>query len=413
MIAKTLVLSDSVVSMNRLGVIADDLTGALDTGVQFVRAGLEAALLLSPTRALPAQVQVISTNSRDMDLATARQQVAKAAERLRGRLIFKKIDSTMRGHIGPEIEAVLKVTGVEKAVICPAVIEAGRRVRDGKLWVDDVLLHRSDFAHDPSWPAVTSDMASLLGLPVTHFYLETVRAGAHVLTRALSNAPAQIITVDACDDYDLKVISRAIVMGNCLPCGALGLARAWVRELVGSQRIEPEPALQGSMAPVLVVVGSRHPKTRAQVHRVASERDLAMIEVAAAMNGRGDGEWRAIAKVLSAGKSLVISAPLEEIRQASHRRALDVTLAELTLRVCQEFELGGLVLTGGETARAVCQALETVAVRILGELQVGIPWGRLVGGVASGLPVVTKAGGFGHADSLIRIVDTFRGNEKP
>jgi uncharacterized protein YgbK (DUF1537 family) len=397
--------------MSRLGIIADDLTGALDTGGQFVKAGLETALLLSPRHVLPVQVQVISTNSRDANVATARQQAAKAAERLRGRLVFKKIDSTMRGHVGPEIEAVLRVTGAEKAVVCPAVIEAGRRVRHGKLWVGDVLLHKSDFAHDPSWPAVTSDMASLLGLPVTHLYLKTVRAGANVLTKAISNAPTQIITVDACDDSDLAVISQAVVAGNYLPCGALGLARAWGRELVGLRRIEPEPALPSSTAPVLVVAGSRHPKTHTQVRRVASERGLAIIDVAVAMNDRDDEQWRAIAGVLSECRSLVIRAPLEEIRQASHRRALGTALGKLTLRVCQEFELGGLVLTGGETASAVCQALETMAVRILGELQVGIPWGRLVGGVASGLPVVTKAGGFGHADSLIRIVDILRGNE--
>jgi uncharacterized protein YgbK (DUF1537 family) len=397
--------------MSQLGIIADDLTGALDTGGQFAKTGLETALLLSPRHALPVQVQVISTNSRDADVATARQQAAKAAKRLRGRLVFKKIDSTMRGHVGPEIEVVLRVSGVEKAVVCPAVIEVGRRVRHGKLWVEDLLLHKSDFAHDPSWPAVTSDMASLLGLPVTHLHLKTVRAGANVLTEAISNAPTQIITVDACDDSDLATISQAVVAGHYLPCGALGLARAWVRELLGSRRIEPEPALQGSPAPVLVVAGSRHPKTRAQVHRVALERGLAIIEVAVAMNDRGDEQWQAIAEVLSEDRSLVIRAPLEEIRQASHRRALDVVLGKLALRVCQEFELAGLVLTGGATASAVCQTLEAVAVRILGELQVGIPWGRLVGGVASDLPVVTKAGGFGHADSLIRIVDILRGNE--
>ena len=396
--------------MNRFGIIADDLTGAMDTGVQFARVGLETALLFSPAHALPVQVQVISTNSRELDAATARQQTAKAAGQLRERLVFKKIDSTMRGHIGPEIEAVLRATGASKAVVCPAVIEAGRRVRDGNLWVDDVLIHRSDFAHDPSWPAVTSDMASLLGLSVTHLYLRTVREGADVLTRAISDASTQVITVDACDDSDLVVISQAILAGNYLPCGALGLARTWVRELVGSRRIELEPTLQGRAAPVLVVAGSRHPKTCAQVHRVASERGLLIIEVAVTMDDSGNEQWQAIAEALSEGRSLVIRAPLEEIGQTSQRRVLDVSWGKLTLQICEEFELGGLILTGGQTANVVCRALKTVAVRILGELQVGIPWGRLVGGVASGLPVVTKAGGFGHTDSLVRIVDILRGN---
>ncbi len=170
------------IAHDSIGVIADDFTGAMDTGVQFVRVGLETALLLSPAHTLPIPVQVISTNSRNVDVATAQQQTVQAASLFRDRLIFKKIDSTMRGHIGPEIETVLGLTGLKKAVVCPAVIEAGRTIRAGKLWVEDVLLHQSDFAHDPSWPAATSDMASLVSLPATHLHLNTVRAGTNVLT---------------------------------------------------------------------------------------------------------------------------------------------------------------------------------------------------------------------------------------
>ena len=69
------------------------------------------------------------------------------------------------------------------------------------------------------------------------------------------------------------------------------------------------------------------------------------------------------------------------------------------------FLMGGLVLTGGETALAVCRALGATAIHICGELEVGIPWGRLAGGVAPGLPVVTKAGGFGGPESILRIVN--------
>jgi uncharacterized protein YgbK (DUF1537 family) len=390
-----------------VGVIADDFTGAMDTGVQFVRAGLEAALLFSLTDALPVPVQAISTNSRDANVATAQQRAAEAAERFHRKLIFKKIDSTMRGHIRPEIESVLRVTGMEKAVVCPAVIEAGRRIRDGKLWIDDVLLHESDFAHDPCWPAVTSNMDSLLGLTATHFDLNIIKAGANVLAKSISSAPSRMVTVDACDNSDLAEISRAIIKGNYLPCGALGLAHVWARQLVGAERIEAEPTLRSSTAPVLIVAGSRHPKTHAQIHRVALERGLAIIEVAVAMNETADKQWLAVVEVLSEGRSAIIRAPLAEIKDTSERHALEVALGELTLRVCQGFEIAGLVLTGGETASAVCQALDTAAVRILGELQVGIPWGKLVGGVASGLPVVTKAGGFGTTDSLIKAVDAF------
>ncbi len=74
-------------------------------------------------------------------------------------------------------------------------------------------------------------------------------------------------------------------------------------------------------------------------------------------------------------------------------------------RACREFDLGGLFLTGGETALAVCRALGATEIDILGELEAGIPWGRLAGGIAPGLQVVTKAGGFGRSDSLVHVLD--------
>ncbi len=103
-----------------------------------------------------------------------------------------------------------------------------------------------------------------------------------VLTRAIADAPTQVVTVDACDDSDLAIIGQALVTSNCLPCGALGLARAWVKTLVGSQSIELAPVLVGSPAPVLVVAGSHHPKTHTQVCRLVAEREVSVIDVAQA-----------------------------------------------------------------------------------------------------------------------------------
>ena len=84
------------------------------------------------------------------------------------------------------------------------------------------------------------------------------------------------------------------------------------------------------------------------------------------------------------------------------------TLAGWARRACDEFTLAGLVRTGGETALAVCRALVAMAVDILGEVETGIPWGRLAGGAAPNLQVITKAGGFGRPDSLLRAVDALQ-----
>lgn len=395
-----------------IGVIADDFTGAMDTGVKFVTAGLDTALLFSPQARLASQVQVISTHSRDLDRATAQQRTAVAARSFQGKTIFKKIDSTMRGHVGGEIETVLQVTGLKKAVICPAVIELGRTVRQGQLWINERLLHESDFAHDPAWPATISELTRLLGLgaPAEHLYLDTVRAGSEALAEAIAATPTPLVSVDACTVADLEIISRAIVAGSFLPCGALGLAQAWLKTLVGAQPGQLAPPLPASAAPVLIVAGSRHPQTHLQVSRLIATQVPAIIEIVVNLSDSLDDLWPTLAEAFSVGRSVILRSPPDDLRQASQRRALELTFGQLTRQVCQNFAVGGLVLTGGETAMAVCQALEAEAVQILGEFEAGIPWGRLLGGSAANVPLVTKAGGFGQPDSLVRIMNSLYQN---
>jgi uncharacterized protein YgbK (DUF1537 family) len=399
-----------------LGIVADDITGALDTGVQFAEVGLYTALLLGLDQEPSSQaehVHVLSTDSRDGDAATARRQTAQAATCLRGRRLYKKIDSTMRGHIGPEIETILRVTGMTKAVVCPAVIDQGRTVREGQLWVGDTLLHKSAFGQDPHWPAKTSDMQALLGTPSTHLSLDTVRAGSEALAQALLDAPTQIVTADAVDNADIGRIAGAAVQSRCLPCGALGLARAWVETLIAgglvrTQRTGAPPVPRQGKEPVVIVAGSRHPVTREQLRNAAHARRLVVAEAKATDKSNQTQSWTTVANALAAGRSVVVRSPAQELERAGDRRAMSETMAGWTGRACREFALGGLVLTGGETALAVCRALGATAIDIQGELESGIPWGRLIGGAAPGLQVITKAGGFGRPDSLLHVVDTLQ-----
>jgi uncharacterized protein YgbK (DUF1537 family) len=392
---------------NLIGVIADDFTGALDAGVQFVRAGLATTLLIQPGYHQPAAVQVINANSRETDASTAQQRATEAARQLAGRRLFKKIDSTMRGHVGVEIEAILDVSRLQRAVVCPAVIEAGRMVQDGQLRVNGVLLHESDFAGDPFWPARTSDMLQLVGRPAAHITGATVRAGAAALAAAIAAAPTRIVTVDACTHADLAVISAAIG-DDMLVCGALGLARAWAGRLTHAPAAELIAALPGTQRPLLIVAGSRHPTTIAQVDALIAARAVTTLRVMPGMQQQHRQEWIGrMLDALTAGRSVVLRAPAEPLMPGDAQQSLGL-LATLTERVCREVALGGLILTGGETAGAVCRQLGAAGVRILGELEVGVPWGRISAGVAEELPLVTKAGGFGRADTLIRAVDLLR-----
>ncbi len=388
----------------RLTIIADDFTGALDTGVEFVHAGLPTTLTLLPNTQQNAAVQVLTTDSRDGDASQAKQRIQQALRQLQGHRLFKKIDSTMRGHIGLEIETILQYTGLGKAVVCPAVIEAGRSVQHGQLYVNNVLLHRSDFAHDPRWPARTSDMAALIGRPTTHLDIGIVRAGTHTLSQAISNASTPIVTLDACTHADLRSISQAI-SADMLPCAALGLARPWAEQFHPDTPGHAESSIRSHRQPLLIMAGSRHPTTIAQIDRLIAEQNLLMFEAVPGLDQQQQRAWvNHMCNSLSVGHSVILRAPRLTLTSPAERRALLELLGMLAMQVCQRVQPGGLLITGGETASIICQQLGSHGVHIGGSLEVGVPWGQLYGGIGAGLALITKAGGFGQPDTLIRVV---------
>ena len=322
-----------------------------------------------------------------------------------GRRIFKKIDSAMRGHVGDEIRTLLGIIGQSKAVVCPAAIEAGRTVRDGQLWIHGLPLHHSDFAHDPRWPATSADMDALVGVSTTHLSLATVRAGVEALAGAIVDAPTSVVTVDACEHSDLALISQTIVLSDSMPCGALGLARAWARCYSGNRHDLPRLPSDQRGGPVLVVAGSRHPRTHTQVQQLLHTSNASVIEVSVPMHPQHQQAVieEAIAS-LSAGKTTVIRAAILNLADASAQRILVQILSDLTRRLCEAVPPAMLVLTGGETASAISRQLDATGVRILGEVEVGLPWGRIIGGLAGGSLIVTKAGGFGGDNAFVKTV---------
>src|SRR6185295_11388054 len=152
-------------------IIADDLTGACDTGCLFAGAG-PVGVLASPalTGAAPSgitPVLTVDTESRALPPREAVAAIHAAARILRERLaagrVFKKIDSTLRGATGVELTALLDhgppFTG---ALVCPAFPAQGRVVRHGRLLVDSVPVHESAIARDPAFRTATSDVTGLL-----------------------------------------------------------------------------------------------------------------------------------------------------------------------------------------------------------------------------------------------------------
>lgn len=423
----------------RLGVIADDLTGANDTGVQFARQGARTIVPLDwhdlTSLGGRADVLVLSTNSRGLPPGAAAQRAKVAAQALRKArvaAIYKKIDSTFRGNVGAELDAILEVYPTPLVLVAPSFPPAGRAVLNGTLTVGGIPVHRTAIGRDPIAPVCQSHLPTLLRgqtrRSIHHLPLEILKARWPRASRSLQawySSDGSLVVADAVTANDLRRLARLITEGDLLGvvAGSAGLAAALSQTMPWRRRPIPRPT--AAEHPVLLVVGSPNPTSLAQVAEVERRGSAAVIcgEIQDVLAGperfrrelervrgkttadlrdgrdvmitlaRGSAGGRGLARRRTSGRgaqptvlSPSASATLSEFLG---RWARDVTRAT---------RLGGLVLCGGDIAVATCRALGADGIILGGEVEAGVPWGRLVGGERPNLPVITKAGGFGRPD---------------
>ncbi len=137
---------------NNVLVLADDFTGANDAGVSLAEAGMAVEVAFTAGQASSVRALILNSDSRAMSAAAAADKVTAL---LRGAATFtaywqvKKIDSTLRGNPGAELEAMMTVQNCRVAVVAPAYPAAGRHTRDGRCYVRGVALDQTEFASDP------------------------------------------------------------------------------------------------------------------------------------------------------------------------------------------------------------------------------------------------------------------------
>jgi len=396
-----------------VAIVADDLTGAGDTAVQFVRAGWVTQLSMGRAdEALSgagarAEVLAVTTNSRAMAPAAAGEAVRREVRRLRQagvRRLYKKVDSTLRGAFRAEIEAARAAWSDDAvAVICPAFPATGRTVRDGVLLVDGRPVTETSAATDPVTPVTQSHIPTLLGCA-------GIAASPDETPQALAARIAQagpVVVVDAASEEDLERLARAVAeLGErALPVGAGGLAGPLARIWAGAQ----------ARGPVVVVVTSQHSAARSQAQtlqeRGARTWAPAPQQLAdpAAWESWAAGVVASERGVADAGRDDTVLLLAPEGRHAGlDADTVAARLGELAARLIDALGAAGVVATGGDGARQVLQSLGATGIALVDEVTGGVPMGTLTGGRAAGLPVVTKAGGFGSADVLVRAAQAIR-----
>lgn len=403
----------------QFAIIADDLTGSLDTGLQFGKKGLITIVPLKFDRPLPkSQALVFNTNSRNMPGNLAFRRVYRICRRLKAKAIYKKIDSTMRGNVGQEALAILDAQKISKAVVVPTIPVLGRTVERGILRVHGIPLLQTAYAKDPFHPLWTSRVSDLLqketGEPVGFLGLKEVRKGqAHLAERIMKN-PARLLSLDAVLQSDLKVIASAcnLFPGQILACGSVGLAdELGPSSLKRIKKSKPRT----SHGPLLIISASRNPTTKDQIDYARNrsrlplvEPDLTCLTNSQMVNSEVEAIFKRVAELLFKEAGAILTTTFQK-HLPGKEAVIPTALGKAAVRILGDIKLGGLVLTGGDLAMGVCERLSSAALRIEEEVLPGIPCSTLTDGPFKGLRMVTKAGGFGTQEALWGIIQYLRG----
>jgi len=417
-------------------IVADDLTGSADAANYFRTATRRVRVSFSPDSPWSPSldnrvVQVFDAESRGLPLADAKQRMITAGQQLADSedafFIYKKVDSTLRGHIGGEIEGLLHGVNRRLAVLTPSFPDGGRIVQDGKLFVNGVPVSQTPIAKDPRNPVKFDRVADIVrqttNLPVFEINHTVIEQGVEIVSdylRRITHEKAVVIA-DALTDRHLAIIAKTLSQNlEFLPCGSAGLARQfaelWSPDASCNATNSRHTVCKPVCTQVIVAVGSANPISHEQLNNLTSLLGTPTITMEPRLLSEPSTYSDEIARVESEIEELlnskVVALTLNKeraIRNPTLPGSFETDLAQLVLRWWQHrtnaaSEMLGFVATGGDTALAICQALSALAIWPEGEVVTGIPWSWIETETGK-FPLVTKAGGFGTMHALSQSVE--------
>lgn len=401
--------------MVKLIVIADDLTGALDTAVQFTKKGVSAVVITDmkafSTELADYQVVVVNTESRHLLPEEAAERVRIAAEfggSIGAEYYYKKIDSTLRGNVGAELGALLHACDSNELMLVPAFSKMGRSVRGGLLYVDGILLGETGFAYDPLNPVCTSGVADIITAQ-TDIPVHLIR-NPDDLPR--SGNSEKIFLFDAESDKDLNNIGEYLAQQDRIhvAAGSAGFA-----EFLADMPIYERKTIESIQAqlPMLIVCGSLNEVSRRQTryaeslgyHRISLIPEELVnngcLEQPAIKQSRDD----AVAFLKADEDVILETCSLHRQTtgfQGKGSLNLATQLGHVVKSIIDESGITTLVVFGGDTAIGILNALQMERIEPLYDIVPGVALSEIVS-TKYRMYLITKAGGFGDEDLIHRI----------
>jgi uncharacterized protein YgbK (DUF1537 family) len=413
----------------KLGIVADDFTGATDIASMLVRGGLRTVQLIGvpgdavPAEAADADAVVVALKSRTAPVAEAVAESLAALRWLRHagaeRFVLKvcsTFDSTPAGNIGPVAEAMMAALDCPQSLVCPAFPENGRTVFRGHLFVGDALLSDTGMRHHPLTPMTDANLVRVMQAqsrhPVGLLRHDTVAAGTDAVRERLAALAAEGVAHVVADAIDNDALLRLAEGGAALPLWVAGSGLALGLPALLAARsgvtLDAQAArLDAVIGPAAVLAGSCSTATQDQVARwIDAGRPALRLDPAALARGE-PAAAQALAWALAQTGPALVYATADAATLAATQAALGVAQASALVEHALAAIARGLVaqgvqrlvVAGGETSGAVVQALGVRALRIGAAICPGVPWTQAVRGADQPpLQLALKSGNFGGPD---------------
>ena len=424
-------------------VIADDLTGANDTGVQFVKNNYKTMVSILEDESLDIVVPddldvfVIDTETRETGEKIARNRIKNIFEKLninKEDIVYKKVDSTLRGNVGVEIEGIMNILKKDICIFSPSFPSQQRITMGRYLIVQQKLLGSSEYSSNNLKQVENSFIPFLLkkqtDFPVGQIDLKDVAKGPKTILSKINELYQKgnkIIVIDSTNEEHLRDIFASGLKFNesVLFSGSAGLANHFPN--VNNNNEDLKIKIEDNKGPVIVVVGSRNSIMEDQVNYLKNrlnftELKIDLEQVFSNKDRILDNYAAEGIKAIKGNHDLVIhtAAIYNEEKLINKKlmlkyhlsfRELEVEiktfLGELISKIVENSDARNLILTGGDVALGVCKELGIYNMNILDELLPGIPL-AIANYKNYNINIVTKAGGFGKEDTLYNLINKLK-----
>ncbi len=427
---------------NYIAIVADDLTGANDTSLQFYLSGCKTQVSfgedISIDESLDTEVFAVSTETRNIEAHEARQKIQKTADEILNKYgfehIYKKIDSVLRGNITVETLTLIERLKMDAAVIFPAFPSEGRTTIGGFQLVKGVPLQRTEVSRDPAFPITESNILNILKnqIPsqshsiVDLISLDTIMKGAGPIVAKLNELISKgkkLIVCDAVSTTDLEQTALAVAKSsyNLLPVGSAGAAQAISKIWHPYTGDETQSTYEIPNLPKLIISGSSTDLTACQIKRLKENDNIEntyfidMKPENIFLNNYEEISERIVNNLVKNNTVILHSSTLTENMEELTSLLLEYELTKdiFISKICDFLAavartvLGQkeaiLITIGGETSYKCCRAIGTKNLQIIDTVAPAIPLGI----DRKGQYIVTKSGNLGTQNTLVDIVRYF------